>query len=227
MGAIYGALLVAFGCTQLACAAWRGPLYLLGWSGGAFVFAGLAHLTRTPRLLGKRADGRLHPAVLALLLPYFAFTWGRWLVEWALLRERPWDEVAPGLFLGRWPGGVDLPSGVDLVVDLAAELPAVRPAAVMEYVSLSTLDTTAPEPRAFDAVARRVASRTTPVYVHCALGHGRAATLAAATLLLRGQGASAAEVVARLQAARPRVRLAPSQKRLVEAFARGLREWQP
>jgi hypothetical protein len=223
-----GGLLLALGGAQLCAAAlldgwWRA----LGWGGAAFTTSGLAYAAGAPWLLGKRASGHIRTVALVALWPYFLLTWIRWVLEWGILRENAWDEVVPGLFLGRWPGGVELPEGVGLVADVTAELPAARIVRSREYACLPTLDTTAPEPRAFAALARRVASSPAPVYVHCALGHGRSATLVAAVLLLRGRASGVPEALGLLRAARPRVRLEACQRRLLESFALDLarRPW--
>jgi protein-tyrosine phosphatase len=217
-----GIVLLAVGVVQMHEAVARGGSWvLLAWSGAAFALAGVAHVAEEPRLLGKRTDGRMDTLLLLALLPYLLVTWGRWQLEWRLSRENCWDEVAPGLFVGRWPGAGGLPAGVGLVVDMTAELPrASCVARVGEYVCLPTLDTTSPDPRRFAEVARRAAAAKAPVYVHCALGHGRAALMAAAVLLSRELAASASEAVERLRAARPRVRLAAGQYSLLERFAR-------
>jgi len=219
-GVAMGGILLAVGIVQMHLAVAKGGWWtLLAWSGGAFSIASVAHLATAPGLLGKRPDGRMKTLGLLALIPYLLVTWGRWHVEWRLLRERPWDEVAPGLFLGRWPGAGGLPAGVGLVVDMTAELP--RPACVSragEYVCLPTLDTTSPDTKRFADVVQRAAASTAPVYVYCALGHGRSATLAAAVLLCREIASTASEAVARLRAVRPRVRLGAAQYRLLERF---------
>jgi len=223
-----GGLLLALGGAQLCAAAlldgwWRA----VGWGGAAFTTSGLAYATGAPWLLGKGTNGHIRTVAFVALLPYFLLTWTRWLLEWGVLRETAWDEVAPGLFLGRWPGGGRLPAEVGLVVDVTAELPAARIGRSREYTCLPTLDATAPEPRAFATLARRIALSSVPVYVHCALGHGRSATLAAAVLLLRGRASDVPEALGQLRAVRPRVRLEACQRRLLESFALDLarRQW--
>lgn len=221
-----GVVLLALGAVQIhAAVRWGGWWSFLAWGGVAFSIAGTAHLASAPRVLGKGRDGRMGSASLLVLLPYFLVTWGRWQLEWLLSPENPWDEVAPGLFLGRWPGRGPLPPGVKLVVDMTAELPApMRRIGARAYVSLPTLDTTAPDRTRFAEVARQVADSPEPAYLYCALGHGRSAALAAAVLLRRGLAGTVSEALRRLRAARPRVRLGASQRRLLEAYERELRD---
>lgn len=219
-----GAALLALGAIQIHSAVmWGGWWSFFAWGGAAFSIAGAAHLASAPWVLGKGRDGRMGAASLLVLLPYLLVTWGRWQLEWLLSPENPWDEVVPGLFLGRWPRRSPLPPGVGLVVDMTAELPAPSwLAGACEYVSLPTLDTTAPDRARFAEVVRQVAESPVPAYLHCAMGHGRAATMAAAVLLSRRVARTVPEALHRLRTARPRVRLEASQRRLLEAYARQL-----
>jgi hypothetical protein len=78
------------------------------------------------------------------------------------------------------------------------------------YLNLPVWDTHAPTPQAIDravawALAERRAGRG--VYVHCAHGHGRSATVAGAVLIASGAARDASDAVRVMQAARPRVRL--------------------
>lgn len=205
------------------CAAllYRGWWTLFAWSGLAFCVVGLAYFTSSPWLLGKRESGRIHRGVLLLLLPYFCAAWASWWVSRVSSRERPWDEITPGLFLGRWPALDGLPDRADLVVvDLTAEFPRAssigpdRP-----YFCLPTLDTATPSVAAVAGVAERIAQSSSPTYVHCALGHGRSAALVAAILLRRGAVASVPEATALLRSVRPGVGLSRVQESVLEEVA--------
>lgn len=219
-----GAALLALGAIQIHFAVTRGGWWsVLAWWGVAFSIAGAAHVASAPWVLAKGREGGMGAASMLVLLPYFLVTWGRWQLEWWLSSENAWDEVAPGLFVGRWPGRSPLPPGVGLVVDMTAELPAPRwLVGAYEYVSLPTLDMSAPDRTRFAEVARLVAESPVPAYLHCAMGHGRSATMAAAVLLRRRVVKTIPEALDRLRAVRPRVRLEASQRRLLAAYEREL-----
>jgi protein-tyrosine phosphatase len=197
---------------------------MLVWTGAAFAVAGVAYATSAPGLLGKRADGRIGAVRLILLLPYFLFTWSRWLLERLVVRDDPWDEVAPGLFVGRWPAGMSLPPGIALVVDMTAELPAAASTRACDYLCLPCLDAAVPPRRPFAALARRIAAFRGRVYVHCALGHGRSATMATAVLLCRGVAPTVGEGIRMLRRARPRVRLGARQVAFLETLESELKD---
>lgn len=107
-----------------------------------------------------------------------------------------------------------------LIVDLTAEFPAGR--AVRRgrtYLCVPTLDSMAPEETALRAAVETAAAWSGTVYIHCALGHARSATTAAAVLIRRGLATDAGAAVALMQQARPRIRLEKSQRRLLERMA--------
>jgi protein-tyrosine phosphatase len=91
---------------------------------------------------------------------------------------------------------------------------------VTGYQSLPILDATAPKEEqlrwAVEWIAEQAAAG--PVYVHCALGHGRSACVVIAYLLATGAVRSIAEGVRQLRALRPGVRLQPCQWERLRAF---------
>jgi len=173
-----------------------------------------------PRAFGKRDDGTQHLVAWIPWGPYLAYTWflhelARWFT-----REDAANEVAPGLWVGRRPTARDLPAGCLLVVDLCAELPAGRGiASGRRYLSLPALDASAPTPRQLDVAVRTIAEiNGGATLVHCAFGHGRSATVAAAVLLHRGE-ATLEDVERRLRAARPHIRMSWGQRRALATYA--------
>jgi protein-tyrosine phosphatase len=220
-----GAILFLLGALQVYLAVtFGGGWWLLVWSAVALLVVGAAYMTASPRRLGKRDDGTIRSTHVLALLPYFAVVWGRWWLTRLLTRERAWDEVVPGLFLGRWPALEPLPESVQVVVDLAAELP--RASTIGErrqYISLPTLDHEAPPAAAFVDIVRRLAETPAPAFVYCAFGHGRSAVMVAAILLQRGVVRDVPEALSLLQAARPGVRLSHTQRFLLQQLEVELR----
>ena len=202
----------------------------LGWESGGiarglmwpamnlFVLA-VAYGRDEARLLGKSPDGRLQPVVVLLLAPYFATTW----IAWHLFRrwtpEPCAHRVDTCLWVGRRPFLSDLPDDIALIVDLTAEFsvhPRVKSA--IPVLCVPTLDARAPTFEAAAAAVARIRDTVGEVYIHCAAGHGRAATLASAVLLDRGVVTDVDAAEAHLQAQRPAVRLHRVQRALAARF---------
>ena len=84
------------------------------------------------------------------------------------------------------------------------------------YLCAPTLDAEPPDPALFRSLVQRLRDQE-GVLVHCASGHGRSATLAAALLIARGLASSVAEAEAMLRARRPGIGLRASQRRAILA----------
>jgi hypothetical protein len=223
MSAIYvlGFLVLAGGFTWVGVSAWD----TLGWwalllfyIAASFVFLAMAYGGFGARIFGKRTDGRLRPSSWIWLGPYHALNWVSLGLYRKLSREPAFVQVVPNLFFGRWLTNREarerFPAGFVGVLDLAGELGEARQfRAVPRYRSFPLLDGTAPGEDALrDAVDwLREVTPIGPVYVHCALGHGRSATIVIAYLLATGVVASASEGVRLLRSLRSGVRLGSRQ----------------
>jgi protein-tyrosine phosphatase len=153
-------------------------------------------------------------------MPYLVVNWVVWHLYRLLAREPCSHEIVPGLWLGRRAFAHELPAGVELVVDLTAEFAAPRDLVVGRvYHCLPTLDATAPDEDHFHAAVEKIVAWSSPVYIFCAQGHGRSATVAAAVLIRRGLAADAAKAEDMLRRLRPGVRLSRTQRRLLNRFA--------
>lgn len=190
-----------------------GISWILVWPGLDLLVLSAAYGLDRPELLGKSADGRLNRVIVVGMLPYFALTWIGWHVFRRVTPEPVANEVAPGLWVGRRPDAADLPDGA-LVVDLTAEFtvdPAVRRAHPMVF--LPTLDARAPQMSPLRKAIQRIESHDGPLYIHCAAGHGRSATVAAAVLITRGQASDPESAERLMQQARPNIHLHSVQRR--------------
>lgn len=206
------AALAAWGATSWAA---RGAA---GASAVAFTLVAIAYARDEPRLLLKHPGGRRRAWGWPVLGPF-------WLlcdVSLALCRlgGRPaFVQVAPNLFLGRRLTAREArsPAAPDwhAVLDLAAELPEAGPLRTRPgYRSLPVLDARAPGPDDLASAVDWLIVRSAegPVYVHCALGHGRSATVVVAYLMATGRVATIDEGIDRLARLRPGVGLSAVQR---------------
>jgi hypothetical protein len=211
----YGLVFLLCG-VYLGVTAWsvRGLGWWLLWPAVSFFLVGGAYAGLGPRIFGKRANGTLAWWATFSLLPYLALNWLVWYLT-RFTREACWNQVAAGLYLGRRAYSWELPTDVGLIVDLTAEFP--EPAAVRRrrtYLSLPTLDDCPPDENAFRELVAKIVAYPASAYVHCALGHGRSATVMAAVLLAKGYVADIDAAEWLLRQARPGIRLKARQKRL-------------
>lgn len=188
-------------------------LWILLWPAIVMLAVAIVYLTHAPRALGKRADGTIAWWGWLAWLPLFGYM--RLLHELA----RAWtdepvaNEVAAGVWVGRRPRSDELPAGIEFVVDLCAELPEASGVATGRgYLSIPTLDNTSPPPPEIVRVVDALLAARGPVFIHCAFGHGRSATVAAALLVRRGD-ATLNDVEGKLRAIRPRIGLNDHQRR--------------
>jgi protein-tyrosine phosphatase len=218
----HGLALLFIGGAQIVLGVLTGGIgWLLVWSGMSFALVGAAYLVRKPSLFGKRPDGSLAWQNVMLLLPFLLFTWAVWRVQTAFSREPACHEVLPGVWIGRRPSARDIPAGVCLVVDMTAEFPAaafVRNG--REYVAVPVLDGCAPDEGALRRVVRTVRTCHGPVYLHCALGHGRSGTVAAAVALAKGLAEDAVSAEELVRSVRAGIRLHPAQRMLLAGIAK-------
>ncbi len=206
----------------------RGWGWLLVWPGGSLLLVAAAFAGLGPRVFGKRRDGTVSWWALLALFPYLLLTWVVWQFLRLTSKEPCCHEIVTGIWVGRRVYASELPADVSLIVDLTAEFPEPRAVrAGRSYVCLPTLDTTAPNADALRAVVRRVDEHRGGVYIHCASGHGRAATVAAALLLARGLAADVRQAESLLRRVRPGIRLKRVQRALLERVLAGSDDDRP
>ncbi len=185
----------------------QGFAWLLLWPALNLVCLSYAYAENQAEILGKRPEGGLRTVAVLFYLPYFALTWMCWSAYVRLLSEAWSDEVAPGIWVGRRPSPQHIPPNA-LVVDMTAEFPAHPKLRVPgNLMVLPTLDARSPGSAVLRDLAQTLSEQTRPVYVHCAQGHGRSATLAAVILVIRGDAPSIAAALEQMTSIRPGVHL--------------------
>jgi protein-tyrosine phosphatase len=205
----------------LAALAITWPIFLiLWWPAAILVAAWVVYLFDAPRAFGKRADGTLPWYAWAVWWPVFVFQWVGHELARGVTSEPVANEVAPGVWVGRRPREDELPPGIAIVVDLCAEMPAARGVHVgREYLNVPTLDARTPTVDELVTIVDRVQAAGGPAFIHCAFGHGRSATVAAAVLVRRGPY-TLANVEAAMKAARPKIGLNRRQRAALAAATR-------
>jgi protein-tyrosine phosphatase len=191
----------------------------------------LAYAIRRPGVLLKRPDGGLGAFSYLLYWPYHLLNvlllqavrrWGR---------GNAFDTIDDGVYLGRRLVAAEEPIlevlDIHAVLDLTCEF--AEPAGLRSrgaYLCIPLLDTMAPSSDELRRGAVWIGEQRAagPVYIHCALGHGRSATFVAAWLLLSGRAASVEEALLRIRTARPGVGLAPAQMSRLRELEGGLNE---
>ena len=197
-------------------------VWILWWPAAVLVAVAVVYLARAPGAFGKRADGTIAWWAWLAWAPIFGYM--RLLHELArsFTDEPVANQVAAGVWVGRRPRAHELPDGIAIVVDLCAEL-ACAPgvAAGRAYLAIPTLDSTSPAPAEIARAVDAMLAAGGAAFIHCAFGHGRSATVAAALLVRRGD-ATLEDVEHKLRACRPRIGLNAHQRAaLAEAVRLG------
>jgi protein-tyrosine phosphatase len=200
----------------------RGGHLVLLWPALSLGLAAAAYAGAGPGLFGKRPDGTLHPLSVLGLFPFFGFSWLIWHVSRLASGEEPFHRLAPRIWIGRRLLHREYPEGVEAVVDLTCEFQEPRLVRSRRiYRSFPVLDGGVPEPGALVALVREIQELAVRcrVYIHCAEGHGRTGTVAAALLIALGDAPGPEEALRLLRERRPTARLSGRQVDLVHTVA--------
>lgn len=193
----------------------RGWTWLPFWLGANMLLLGVAYTRNDTEVFGKQSGGTLSMVRVAFFMPWLLFTWGVWHLC-RMLPEPAVQRINDKLSIGRRLLPHELPSGIDVILDLTSEFH--EPAAVrnrVRYLSLPVLDAGAPKPSSLMTAIQSLGPEE-HVFIHCAQGHGRTAIAAIALLLHRGETGNVADGLLFLQTVRPGVNLSPVQRRCLE-----------
>ena len=202
-----GCAICALVCSQLARFSWPWT-FLFVWPAFAFGVGAFGYGGFGAGIYRKR-DGRLTWLTKVLLGPLLFVQWLSWIYYRG--KSARWNAVTLQVWIGALPtpeiARDAIAAGVTAVLDLTVEFSEAEPFLKTRYFNLPVLDLTAPNPEQL-AEAVRIIERESArgiVFVHCKAGYSRTAGAVGAWLLRTGQARSVGEVVARLEAARPRI----------------------
>jgi protein-tyrosine phosphatase len=216
----FGILFCIMGATLAAYAVFSRGIWLMAlWPAASIITIGIGYLLLGPSVFGKQPDGSMSRWSLALLLPYLFFTWGVWHVARLIKREDPYNELVPGVLIGRRLLASELPSDIDMVVDLTSEFP--EPRAIRSrstYLSFPILDGSVPSTDQLASVLEELCKQSSTIYIHCAEGHGRTCLVAAGLLLMKGITVGPDDAIRRVQSCRPLARPSRLQREGLEAL---------
>jgi len=223
-GAIFGICIANAGQHQ-----WIGAIG--AYIGLSLCWVGCGYAGLGTSVFGKRSDGRLNALLLIILAPYHLINCVAWSLSRFLIREPPVAELESNLWFGRRLvrgdfARRDFPKFVGCL-DLTAEFsesPGLR--GLPLYRCAPILDGTAPTENQLHELTDwlREVVREGPIFVHCAMGHGRTGCVLVAYLVKFQRVASVADAMKRLQKSRPQTRLNADQTAILETFARNCTE---
>lgn len=199
------------------------------WTGLACLLASIAWLLPTKSgqsndrvrwIFGKRNDGTRAWWSTLLLLPFLGPVWAYWHIRRPRLQEAPWHELLPDLVIGRRLLDREFDLEVDHIVDLTCEYtedPKQR--SHPGYLCLPIVDGAAPPVAVLQQYVERLQQLEGRIYLHCAEGHGRTGTVAAALLLARGAATDVDDALGQISSARPKAQLYAGQLRVLRLAA--------
>jgi Dual specificity phosphatase, catalytic domain len=210
-------------CAFTAGSRWLSLIWL--YVSVSLLLVGLAFTFQVPRLFLKKADGTFSIFAYPLLWPFMVSN----LVSLALFRlaarAAPFQEIVPNLILGCrlsvWDSGILSKFQIRSVLDLTSEFREVGFLRnVSEYRCIPLLDRSAPTTQQLETGVEFIRQNIAkgPVYVHCALGHGRSATFVIAYLVASGVCKTLEEALVLIQNKRRGVHLSNAQTKVVREF---------
>jgi predicted protein tyrosine phosphatase/membrane-associated phospholipid phosphatase len=191
------------------------------WPALGLGLAAGAYFGWTADLFGKQ-NGRLPLSSRCLLAPLLLGH--RLSLRHYQRRADAWNEVVPGLWMGRRLNEREarqaVRRGVTAVLDLTAEFSEPAAFRAVSYLNLPVTDLTAPCPEALKAAVafiQRERARGT-VYVHCKIGYSRSAAVVGAYLRAAGVAPDPAGAIALMRRTRPSLVVRPEAEAAIARF---------
>ena len=224
----YAVVFILFGLTcafyaatsQVLAVRFIAASFAIAFSGVGLAFAFIGH-----RAFLKKSNGQLSLLSYVLYWPYHLLNWLSLLGFRRGGKENAYDKIDENVYLGCRLSQSDKQDieklGIKSVLDLTCEFSEIPALRQLSYRCIPVLDTRAPSSESLKAGAEWIKAESAkgPVYVHCALGHGRSATFVAAYLLLSGKARTPQEAIDKIKVLRPRIGLHPEQVARLEEMS--------
>jgi predicted protein tyrosine phosphatase len=186
--------------------------WLLTWPAFTCAVIAFAYVRGSPGVF-RKTDGRLAVPTRWVMFPYLLAD--RIVRSYLVRPSKPWIRAAQRLVIGRRLSNrqarrLIAEEQVAAVLDLTAECSECRELRRLPYRNIQVLDLTVPTQQQFDdaiAFIREHAARGT-VYVHCALGYSRAASVVIGYLVSEGIAPDVECATEMLRRIRPQIALA-------------------
>ena len=192
----------------------------------AFIGVGVAFWLEKPRFFLKKSSGSRSFISYLLFWPYFTLNALVLSLFRVFSQENAFDEIIPNLYLGCQLGILDYPQftaqKIKSTLDLTCEFSEVGFIRYNKnYLCIPLIDTKAPTLYQLNEAVTWIMTQLEEgaVFVHCALGHGRSATVIAALLLKRGIVNDPKQAIEFIKTKRAKVNLHPKQLNVLMQFA--------
>jgi protein-tyrosine phosphatase len=222
IGSRYGVAAVAALTLATITWPWGSPLV---WIGAALGIAAAGYFGLGPGIY-RKTGGKLPWSTRFVMAPLLV---GQFLSLLYYRRQcRAWDEVVPGVWIGRKLTRNEardaVSRGVVAVLDLTAEFSEASPFLAMTYRQIPILDLTTPLPDQLREAAQFIGEQSArgTVYVHCKIGYSRSAAAVAAYMLVNNMANTAEEAVDLLRRVRPSIVIRPEAMRALRDFEQNL-----
>lgn len=209
---------------MLSAASWPVGAILL-WPAISVAIVTAGYFALGPSIFRKQA-GRLPLSARIVMAPVLL---GQYLsLQYYKRQCRPWDVVAPRLWIGRRLSDAEANEaaqlGVTAVVDLSGEFSEAEPFLRLAYRHIPVLDLTAPSAAQLAEAVAFIDEHSSRgiVYVHCKIGYSRSAAVVGAWLVASGQASNVDDAVAQMRAARPAIVIRPEIRHALDDFQQRL-----
>jgi len=210
--------------------AYHSPSYVIslvfGYLGITFLILVMGYAGIGSKIFFKRSEGTVPRYTWCLYAPLFILNQFSFALYRCLAKQDPLSEVVPGLIIGRrlMANEIEYLSefNIDSIVDLTCEFSEPKNFSTQYcYKSLPLLDGSSPTYPELIEIMKWMTERASfgPIWVHCALGHGRSATIVIAYLIWCGTAATLKEAEELLRLKRQGIKLSSAQKNRLAYFA--------